>query len=512
MYSLLMVDDEPVIVEGLYHNVQWEESGFSDVYKAYSADEALSILSRHRVDIVIADISMPGLNGIDLCKRILTDWPLSKVIFLSGYRDFDFARRAVELGAYQYLVKPVRYEDIQATVEGALDQFKRDLEQKNLLEEVKARAGELREMARDRLLGDWLIHGALNTAADAEDLAGADIRLSGGMHGFELLLRLHGASGPMMQLGAQALAERMLPGYAGSYGLPIRRDRLLLAFMSEDREASEALRRRCLSCLDMLQTAVEKSLGCPLSAFVSDVAAVDKMSSLFGHMRDEMDRAPAEPQLMAVSVAAPAALDLAALNEAIATLNAPGAIGWMERATAHRQGALCRLAAAELIHALMGDAVGRGLTASKLEEVCPELFSPHAFSLSPDALRLAGARSIDAYIALVHDRRLSQRAALVAAVRQRVDERMEQGITVAELAEAFSYNASYLSQLIRQETGQSLGDMMISMRIERACALLSRGARVQDAALAAGYDNLAHFSRLFKKKMGVPPRAFADRA
>lgn len=509
MHSLLLVDDEPMIVEGLYHNIHWEESGFSDVYMAGSAEEALLILSRCRVDIVVADISMPGLNGIGLCERILAQWPLSKVIFLSGYRDFDYARRAVELGVYQYLVKPVRYEDIQATVEGALEQFKRDLEQKNLIAEVERRAGEFQAMARDRLLGDWLIYGALR--ADAGELEDAGIALSPGMYGFELLIRLHGAPGPLAQLGAQALAERLLPGYAQAYGLPIRRDRLLLALMNENREDAEALRRRCLSGLDALQAAVEKSLGCPMSAFVSAVAAADEMSALFGPLRAAMDRAPAEPQLLAVPAGVAPPMDAGALNRAIAALDASAARQWMECATASRQGALCRLAAAELIRALIGDAMGRGLTAAELEAACPMLLSPAAFSLEPDALNIACGHAIDAYVALALDCRQSQRDMLVAAVRRRIDEHMEGGITVAGLAEAFSYNASYLSQLIRQETGQSLGEMVISMRVERACALLARGARVQDAALAVGYDNLAHFSRLFKKKMGMSPRAYADR-
>lgn len=81
---------------------------------------ALDIMNKYRIDVVVTDISMPGMDGIEMCRHIKESWPLCRVIFLSGYRDFDYARRAVEMGVYQYLVKPVRYEDIQQTVEGAL--------------------------------------------------------------------------------------------------------------------------------------------------------------------------------------------------------------------------------------------------------------------------------------------------------------------------------------------------------------------------------------------------------
>ena len=127
MYSLLLVDDELLILDGLFNNIDWEESGFSNVYRASSAEAALDIMNKYRIDVVVTDISMPGMDGIEMCRHIKESWPLCRVIFLSGYRDFDYARRAVEMGVYQYLVKPVRYEDIQQTVEGALAELELSL-------------------------------------------------------------------------------------------------------------------------------------------------------------------------------------------------------------------------------------------------------------------------------------------------------------------------------------------------------------------------------------------------
>ena len=98
MYSLLLVDDETLILDGLYNNIAWEDSGFTDVYNADDAQKALEILDRRRVDVVVTDISMPGLSGLELCERIRARWPLCRVVMLTGYRDFEYACRAVELG------------------------------------------------------------------------------------------------------------------------------------------------------------------------------------------------------------------------------------------------------------------------------------------------------------------------------------------------------------------------------------------------------------------------------
>lgn len=85
---------------------------------------------------------------------------------------------------------------------------------------------------------------------------------------------------------------------------------------------------------------------------------------------------------------------------------------------------------------------------------------------------------------------------------------MECGITVNSIAEHLHYSSNYLSHLIKDETGLSLEETLISMRMDRACRLLKRGMRVQEVAISVGYDNLAHFSRLFKRKIGVSPRQY----
>ncbi|HML46677.1 MAG TPA: response regulator [Clostridia bacterium] len=155
MLSLLLVDDERTILDGLYYNVSWEDVGFTEVFRADNADDALTCLRRQRIDVILSDIAMPGLDGIEMCREALKLWPLAKVIFLSGYRSFEYAQRAMALGAFEYLVKPVPYPELLAAAARALAAIRETIGR----EAPHATEQSLDMLRRERLLTGWLLFG-----------------------------------------------------------------------------------------------------------------------------------------------------------------------------------------------------------------------------------------------------------------------------------------------------------------------------------------------------------------
>ncbi len=83
MYRLLIVDDEEIITDGLYEVFSSYNPEQLDVYKAYSATEALEWLARSRIDIILTDIAMPGMNGLELIEKVQNFWPKCKVVFFN---------------------------------------------------------------------------------------------------------------------------------------------------------------------------------------------------------------------------------------------------------------------------------------------------------------------------------------------------------------------------------------------------------------------------------------------
>ncbi|MBW7462077.1 response regulator, partial [Paenibacillus sepulcri] len=121
MYNLLIVDDEPRIVSGLYEQfLDWKPEELN-VYRAYSPLEALAILTGSKMDIVLTDIHMPGMSGIELQQKIHERWPRCKVIFLTGYSDFDYIQSAMRNGGMDYILKVEGDEPILAAVGRAIE-------------------------------------------------------------------------------------------------------------------------------------------------------------------------------------------------------------------------------------------------------------------------------------------------------------------------------------------------------------------------------------------------------
>lgn len=110
--KLLIVDDEPIIVRGLLNLLDYPSLGFDTVISAESSSSALALLHKEKPDAMISDIAMPGLTGLELLRQIRDEGLSTSVIFISGYRSFEYAQEAIALGAVCYLVKPVNAQAI----------------------------------------------------------------------------------------------------------------------------------------------------------------------------------------------------------------------------------------------------------------------------------------------------------------------------------------------------------------------------------------------------------------
>lgn len=113
MLRVLLVDDEPFIVQGLMVFVDWEQEGYEIVYTAADGAEALTYLKEHKVDLVISDIKMPVMSGLELLETIRRE-NISDAYFiiLSGYSDFSYAQQAIRYECMEYILKPVEKEEL----------------------------------------------------------------------------------------------------------------------------------------------------------------------------------------------------------------------------------------------------------------------------------------------------------------------------------------------------------------------------------------------------------------
>lgn len=117
MYQLLIVDDEKSVVDSLALTIPWSDYGIEEVHMAYSAAEALEIAGHQAIDIMITDIRMPEMDGLELIERVNQLSKKMKCIILSGYDDFQYAQKALKANTFNYLLKPVIIEELIESVQ-----------------------------------------------------------------------------------------------------------------------------------------------------------------------------------------------------------------------------------------------------------------------------------------------------------------------------------------------------------------------------------------------------------
>ncbi|MDQ6417852.1 response regulator [Paenibacillus sp. LHD-117] len=117
MYTVIIVDDEKFVRKGLIKMLDWESSGFQVIDEAEDGEDALILLREKKPDLVLTDIRMPVLDGLELIHAAFEEKMETEFIIISGYNDFRYARQAMRYGVLDYVLKPVDQAEIKQALE-----------------------------------------------------------------------------------------------------------------------------------------------------------------------------------------------------------------------------------------------------------------------------------------------------------------------------------------------------------------------------------------------------------
>lgn len=151
MLKVFLVEDEAIIRRGIKNNIPWEKEGFEFAGEASDGELAYPMIKKIKPDIVITDIKMPFMDGLELASIIKKELPDTKIIILSGYNEFDYAKRAISIGVTDYQLKPISSEKLLETVKRVGDIIWEEQAQKKLLEEYKIENQENLELEKAKL-------------------------------------------------------------------------------------------------------------------------------------------------------------------------------------------------------------------------------------------------------------------------------------------------------------------------------------------------------------------------
>lgn len=156
MFKLLVVEDEEIIRSKILHNVDWKGNGFSEVFEASDGIEALEIAKNNTIDILITDIQMPKMSGIDLIREIKALNRGIKSVIITAYSEFEYAKESVKLNVNDYILKPFKSKDLLEIVSRLLEEIIRERKERVEVENLRKQLRESRKALQDKLLNDLL--------------------------------------------------------------------------------------------------------------------------------------------------------------------------------------------------------------------------------------------------------------------------------------------------------------------------------------------------------------------
>lgn len=137
MYQLLVIDDESFVRRGIVTLIPFEQLGIDQVFEASNGQEAIDLVREKEIQLILCDINMPKINGLDLAKMVKEEKPWIKIAMITGYDYFDYAKQALKIGVEDYILKPVSKSDVYEALANLIKKIEQDATLREMLHHVQ---------------------------------------------------------------------------------------------------------------------------------------------------------------------------------------------------------------------------------------------------------------------------------------------------------------------------------------------------------------------------------------
>ncbi|WP_336775475.1 response regulator transcription factor [Paenibacillus sp. MMO-58] len=510
MYKVLLVDDEPFITEGLSDAVDWSAFGLEVVGSAEDGEEALERLRELPVDLLITDISMPIMTGLELIRKARELQPRLKVIILSGFNEFNYLKEGMRLGIENYLLKPINFGELEATLTDTVRKLEADRPEKPLGEDEVG-------ILRDNVMTRW-VNGriALPELTERTALLGIDLSKP---YAAVAIIRFRPKQGVADYGPDDCIADLLAEEAEGLSIVPFLNDEGELAAVCCINEGN----RNQAKVTEALERAADKwenrQLG-PQIALGGIVATADAAASyvearkaqqffLVRHDRHLLDYTDISAETAALpsglfeweAYAKPIlAKDKAELAEVIERDFA--AIRMAESLHPIR----ARGAAIELmiLMKIEVDKLGRADAAEVFQGALDQAVTAATLEGVENAVRTAAFFAADSFSG-------EDMSPVIKQALRYIHEHYAEALTLKSLGLQFHIHPNYLGQLFNKQTGDTFTDYLNKFRIEKAKELLADSRlKVNEIARQVGYWETGYFYKQFKKHVGMVPGDFKE--
>lgn len=527
MIRALIVDDEPMHIQGMVRHVKWQKLGYDQPLTAMSGQLALELLEKQSVDVLISDVSMPIMNGIELVAQAKKKLPQLQALMISGYDEFEFVQEAIDVGAQGYVLKPLKMEEIEAKLISMGDTIKKlrdiETETKKLQKKVLESLDVVRErFIHDLLSGEAISHDAMQAWSDL-------LQLPALKQGIRMLLfkydhrdaqHVDAHSRIVRSSGLLKAVQICLQDMTNMIVAKLGADEVIAIHINPQLAQLVQVEKQCLLVQQMIREQFGSSvtIGFSLIFKTWQEAALryKKMTFMLAH-----DRAAGGDQLLYED----------RMNERefqdyrVREEYMPQIIALIEQASDRKEvvdyvAHVCDLLRAERSFSyIQAFAIGLISELTRFKKQQGDEKSEASVAVWQRLIDCQHANEIRdimlSYIEeLLQSREVQQKDQQHHLVGKMIDclqHRLHEQITLKQIAESFQMNASYLSVLFKKETGKTVSEFLQELRIKKAKQLLKDPQiRIYEVAEQVGFQTSAYFTYLFKKHTGKTPQEYRD--
>jgi two-component system response regulator YesN len=520
MYKVLLVDDEELDLEGMKRFIPWSELGMEVKGSVNNALSACEIIDEHPIDILVSDVNMPYMSGLELARIALERKPNMRIIFVSGYQEFSYVQQALSLKAYNYVLKPMDDNELVTS----LLKVKQDLDEENKQREVEEAYQQMIPIAKS----DFLIR--LLEGVELDDSFSMKKLLF--YYGFNQLKwpirvaimeldnqswRQAGCS-PMQREWTRTSLQRMHTAIQEIGMNPYcKLSSQRIAILLEDRDISHTLK----SLYDTVQ------LHMPVSITTGLGEPVQSIEQLHESYRQAIEAVEGKMFLGKGSIikyeevsAEPGLLDARLLDSRMKALLK--AMEEYELVQIYDEFENLFQSAASLrskftVHNMSSYIIWK--LDQYLSEMNEDLFELlgidiHHLDILMQLETISDIRSwlvqrIYEISERLQKKSITKESKFIQSVIKSIKDRLSENITLKDIAQQFSFSPSYMGFLIKEKSGHTFNELLVQLRMEKACELLSQpGIKIYEVADQAGYRYLPYFSRQFKEKFGMTPMEY----
>ena len=537
MYHLLIVDDQPDLVEDLATNINWSKIGISSVYTAHSANEALDTMNMTQIDIVITDIRMPGVSGLDLIDMIKASWSHVKCILLSGYNDFDYAQRALKQQASDYLLKPVEDEELILSVQKAIADIERHWLEVSSLQNAISYVKANLPILRSHLL-TTLLHKQISQEQLQKKLAMLELKLQYDSTCHMMLLRMedyfYDQSEEDLSLFEYALCNIAEEIFDDSHQLWHVKDSygyyVFLIYAKDQpsdlnkQEQDHAIEQKAAHLQHYVKLYLKGTISLVLSqqlTFPQDISATyNKLLYSFRQctsserdflltMQDDHESKDDTEQLS--QLYSPPQLNH--LLEIGQWEQVESKLSMIFMELEQKQGDSHELILETYYNIVSSLTYAIHKNKLRLVDCLGPAYNtiisgPHFHTLSQ--LRTWLDEAIATYKQSLNDRSQHSRNGMIQKVQDYIVQHLAHA-SLQTISDHVFLNASYLSKIYKLETGEGISEYLSRLRMEAAAHMLRNSTeKIYEISTKVGYNKTSYFIKVFKDRYGVTPQEYRD--